>query len=249
MEQLFFPVTQKKASQAGIGRSSDANKNALFPTQLRNLRKEKGVSQDELSKILGVSKSTVGLWETGDTLPDARSLHDLAVYYEVSADYLLGLSDIKSYNAHPRIACELTGLSEEAFNRIWSITSHSSKSRNDALRQAMNAFLSNENFARLIAELKSCITYSRNIEHRLSSIANDNKYTEQGIPTDAIELLNYIKDKWSYEWESGERFYDFSDFSITVKAEQERGYSLFLCQNLFLKIVNEISEDIIRRKA
>lgn len=116
MEPLFFPVTQKKASQAGIGRSSDANKNALFPTQLRNLRKEKGVSQDELSKILGVSKSTVGLWETGDTLPDARSLHDLAVYYEVSADYLLGLSDVKTSDMAVRSICEYTGLTEESLD-------------------------------------------------------------------------------------------------------------------------------------
>ncbi len=110
MEQMFFPVTQKKAAQSGIGRSSEANKNALFPTQLRNLRKEKGVSQEELSKILGVSKSTLGLWETGDTLPDARSLHDLAVYYEVSADYLLGLSNVKTNDMAVKTICEYTGL-------------------------------------------------------------------------------------------------------------------------------------------
>ena len=41
MEQMFFPVTQKKASQTGVERSSAANKNAIFPTQLRDLRREK----------------------------------------------------------------------------------------------------------------------------------------------------------------------------------------------------------------
>ncbi len=116
MEQMFFPVTQKKASQTGTARSSAANKNALFPTQLRKLRKEKGVSQDELSKILGVSKSTLGLWETGDTLPDARSLHDLAVYYGVSADYLLGLSDVQTANMDVKAICEYTGLTEKALS-------------------------------------------------------------------------------------------------------------------------------------
>lgn len=116
MEQMFFPVTQKKASQTGVERSSAANKNAIFPTQLRDLRREKGVSQDELSKILGVSKSTLGLWETGDTLPDARSLHDLAVYYGVSADYLLGESGVKTANPEIQATCKYTGLSEESIN-------------------------------------------------------------------------------------------------------------------------------------
>lgn len=116
MEQMFFPVTQKKASQTGVERSSAANKNAIFPTQLRDLRREKGVSQDELSKILGVSKSTLGLWETGDTLPDARSLHDLAVYYGVSADYLLGGSGVKTANPEIQAICKYTGLSEESIN-------------------------------------------------------------------------------------------------------------------------------------
>lgn len=113
---MFFPVTQKKASKTGVEWSSVANKNAIFPTQLRDLRREKGVSQDELSKILGVSKSTLGLWETGDTLPDARSLHDLAVYYGVSADYLLGESGVKAANPEIQAICKYTGLSEESIN-------------------------------------------------------------------------------------------------------------------------------------
>lgn len=93
MEQLFFPVTRREAERQGIPFSSVKNKKAHFPSQLRELRKGKGISQAALAKTLGVSKSTVGLWETGDTLPDAKSVYELAVYFEVSADWLLGLSD------------------------------------------------------------------------------------------------------------------------------------------------------------
>lgn len=100
MERMLFPVTRREAERVGIAYSSEANKNALFPSQLRELRKEKGVSQDALSKVLGVSKSTIGLWETGDTLPDAKSLYDLARYFDVSSDYLLGLSKAKKQEFH-----------------------------------------------------------------------------------------------------------------------------------------------------
>ena len=93
MEQLIFPVTKKEAEKNGKTYSSEANKKALFPSQLRDLRKKKGISQETLAHDLGVSKSTIGLYETGDTLPDAKTLRDLAVYFGVSADWLLGLSD------------------------------------------------------------------------------------------------------------------------------------------------------------
>lgn len=92
MEHPFFPVTKREAERQGIEFSSKANKDAPFPSQLRELREKKGVTQAVLAKVLGVSKSTVGLWETGDTLPDAKSLRDLAEYFGVTADFLLGLS-------------------------------------------------------------------------------------------------------------------------------------------------------------
>lgn len=92
MEQMFFPVTRREAERQGVEFSSKVNKNTPFPTRLRELRAEKGVSQGELSRVLGVSKSTVGLWETGDTLPDARYVRALAEYFGVTADFILGLS-------------------------------------------------------------------------------------------------------------------------------------------------------------
>ena len=243
MERLFFPVTQKKASQAGLEHSSVANKKALFPTQLRDLRKEKGVSQEELSYVLGVSKSTIGLWETGDTLPDAGSLHDLAVYYGVSADYLLGLSDIKTNKAHPRVVCELTGLSEEAFKAIWAISCSEQKYGNRKLKDAMNEFLSNKKFVSLMMELKSCITESENVGAEVSKLSS---YADDEFPSDPIDLLNYAKEKWDYRWDSGERYHGFNAGFDVVEAEEKRGYSLFSCQNTFMEIIKEISETEIR---
>lgn len=118
MEQMHFPVTRRDAERSGVPYSSEANKNALFPSRLRELRKEKGVSQDVLSKVLGVSKSTVGLWETGDTLPDAKAIFDLANYFDVSADWILGRSDLKSTDIDVRKICDLLPLSELAVQTL-----------------------------------------------------------------------------------------------------------------------------------
>lgn len=108
-----FPITKKEAERQGLEHSSVANKNAKFPTRLRDLRNSKGMSQATLAKELNVSKSTIGLWETGDTLPDAKSLYALAKIFGVSSDYLLCLSDVSSTDADVAAVCEATGLEEE----------------------------------------------------------------------------------------------------------------------------------------
>ena len=118
MERLIFPVTKKEAEKSGRKYSSEENKKALFPSQLRDLRKEKGISQETLARDLGVSKSTIGLYETGDTLPDAKTLHDIAIYFDISADWLLVLSTVPTSNKNVRDVCEYTGLSAEAVSAL-----------------------------------------------------------------------------------------------------------------------------------
>lgn len=96
MEIPIFPTTQKEAEKQGVQYSSANNKNCQFPSRLRELRESKGVSQAALAKEIGVSKSTVGLWETGDTLPDAKSICILAAFFDVNTDYILCQSDYRN---------------------------------------------------------------------------------------------------------------------------------------------------------
>ena len=50
---------------------------------LRDLRKEKGQTQEEIAERFGVSSKSVSRWETGKSLPDLANLVELADYYEV----------------------------------------------------------------------------------------------------------------------------------------------------------------------
>ena len=50
---------------------------------LKQLRKEKGLTQEELAEKFFVSSRTVSRWETGSNLPDLSTLIDLAEYYDV----------------------------------------------------------------------------------------------------------------------------------------------------------------------
>ena len=61
--------------------------------KIRNLREEKGLTQPELAKLVGVSNGTVSFWENGENEPKASYVRKLATVFEVTSDYLLGLED------------------------------------------------------------------------------------------------------------------------------------------------------------
>lgn len=66
-------------------------------------RREKGLTQEELAAYLGVTKASVSKWETGQSYPDILLLPELATYFDISVDELLGYSpqlcskDIRKY--------------------------------------------------------------------------------------------------------------------------------------------------------
>lgn len=61
--------------------------------RLKELREDKHLSQVGLANATGLSKSAIGRWELGQAEPTASALITLAKFFNVSADYLLGLTD------------------------------------------------------------------------------------------------------------------------------------------------------------
>lgn len=63
--------------------------------RLRELRREKGLSQAEVAAILGVDRRTYSSYETGVNSINAQTLIKLSSIYSASVDYMLGLSDTR----------------------------------------------------------------------------------------------------------------------------------------------------------
>lgn len=64
--------------------------------RLKLLRKELKKTQSDLANILGITVSAYGNYELGQREPDNANLVKLARYFNVSTDYLLGLSNERS---------------------------------------------------------------------------------------------------------------------------------------------------------
>ena len=64
-----------------------------FGEKLKYLRKEANIGQNQLAETLKISNASISYWETGKQLPSAEAVYKLAVFFSVSADYLLGIDE------------------------------------------------------------------------------------------------------------------------------------------------------------
>lgn len=65
--------------------------------KIKALRKRNHLTQNDLAKLLNITQSTIALYENGKKVPTLENLLALANYFNVSTDYLLGLSTTGSY--------------------------------------------------------------------------------------------------------------------------------------------------------
>jgi transcriptional regulator with XRE-family HTH domain len=68
---------------------------ATFNQRMKELRTEKNITLEDLAKVLSTTKSTLSRYENNLRTPNANFINQLAKYFDVSADYLLGNTDIK----------------------------------------------------------------------------------------------------------------------------------------------------------
>lgn len=99
-----------------------------FKDRLKELRKAKGLSQVTLAERLGLSKSTVGAYETGDITPSVDALNLIADFFNVDMNYLLGKEDqsrfFMDYDLY-NVASELS-----ADSKLFAVVEKASKDSN-----------------------------------------------------------------------------------------------------------------------
>lgn len=68
-----------------------------FPRRLRRLREQKKKTQQVVGDFCGVSRSMISVYESGEVEPTASVIRKLANYFDVSSDYLLGLTEKENF--------------------------------------------------------------------------------------------------------------------------------------------------------
>ena len=66
----------------------------MLGERIKIIRKENDMTQNDLAKAFDLSPSTIAMYESGNRNPDADTLKKMAAYFDVSVDYLLGITNI-----------------------------------------------------------------------------------------------------------------------------------------------------------
>ncbi|MBE6746817.1 MAG: helix-turn-helix transcriptional regulator [Ruminococcaceae bacterium] len=84
--------------------------------KIKNLRERNNMTQTEMAKKLGITRSSVNGWEMGISAPSTQSIVELSKLFDVSTDYLLG--------AEKTATISISGLSNKDIELIHTIISH-----------------------------------------------------------------------------------------------------------------------------
>ena len=126
----------------------------MFAERLKELRKEKNLTQVQLAEALGVSKGTIAMWEIGKREPNFETLNRLSDIFDKRIDYILGYSNDAS---SPRFT-------EEDIDQLgrWEVE--------DQFREIIMAYLSLDEYGKTAVE--SLIKAEKLRCHEQQSICN-----------------------------------------------------------------------------
>ena len=108
--------------------------------QLRKLRKERGLRQKDLAEVFGIAQTTVANYEVGIRFPDELTLHQVADYFGVSLDYLLGRSEVSASAGRlpgPVSRGEKSELTDDARYYLEHVLTSNRNKAEDFLREMM----------------------------------------------------------------------------------------------------------------
>ena len=88
----------------------------MVADKIKTLREQKGITQAELAKQLGITRSSVNAWEMGISVPSTQYIVELAYIFKVSTDYLLGVDTTATVS--------VAGLSEKDIQIVNALIYH-----------------------------------------------------------------------------------------------------------------------------
>lgn len=118
-----------------------------FADRLKQLREIRGITSAALADALGITHQSLSLYENAKRTPNAIVLHDIAVYFDVTSDFLLGISGEKNESEKIYAAQKYTGLSCEtvmALNKAKDDDSAGRILRMEAIKCILEDFEHNE---------------------------------------------------------------------------------------------------------
>ena len=160
----------------------------VFPSRLRGLLEETRTTQQEIKDVLKVNtRQAVTGYIDGTTQPTIDKIQALSKHFNVSADYLLGLSDNREIQGSNRESAEYTGLTENAVDVL-----HGEKEmENTVYLKMLSAIISDQGFFDFLERCTLCTHKAKHLKERPED-ADIVRYMLYDISDDFRTILNRI---------------------------------------------------------
>ncbi|WP_455125160.1 helix-turn-helix domain-containing protein [Ruminococcus sp.] len=159
-----------------------------------SLREEKGETQQELANAIGITRQSLSRYEIAARTVNAEVLGALARHFGVSADYLLGLSDVRSTEQDMRTACEVTQLSEKAVKMLKDNAGYKEAFYQEKLLPILNAMLETKDFYRIIDSMNTIIASQKKITVNVKTKFTPNVKTKF-IPKEMEQIFGIANER------------------------------------------------------
>lgn len=188
-----------------------------FHSRLKQILSETDTTQQELADILGVQRQTVSLYVNGQIRPDISALSAIGQHFDVTTDWLLGLTDDRK--KHPTAVDEM-GLSEESIDKIKSYNEYGNYGQK-LETSSLDMIISHIDFEELLGTLDEAF-------HRCHKtlIAHSHGETETAGEKVAMQAAKEL---------GGTRW-------TVITSAKYAQYLIYRAQQLFNRIISDISE-------
>lgn len=209
---------------------------SVFVKRLKEIVGE-NATQKEIAGKVGVERATVGYWLSGKITPNSTTLQMIAKAYNVSVNWLIGNTDIKSADPNITTVCSFTGLSEKSIQKLADLT----KYNNGSFKNCLDLFFTNPKFDMLpIALRKYLNTKSAHEDYKQKLISLLKQYNIQVTDIDKQAAQIY------YIASTEPNGYD-PNVVICAKAvaelKTELEFSEYMIQQSMVKILSEYNKE------
>lgn len=202
-----------------------------FPSRLRKLMEETKTTQRELALAIGVRPQTVSLYVQGQSFPDVNGLARIANYFSISADYLIGNSEMPNTDLTMQDIHKMTGLSAGAICKLQNIYE---KNRKTAFSDIISLLIEDSNaeyYLSIIGELISCSIEETGEEIISVGVAGSEmrlpkeKMLKTIFQTSFIDALPRIVSEYGCQFDKtpNQRTEEYFELLLTLRKQKDSG--------------------------
>lgn len=146
----------------------------MILVKIKDLRDEHDLTQVKMAKIMRVSKSTYGRWETDEAIIPLNHLNNLCNYFKVSMDYITGLSKEKTYeNINKKLNKEIIGARLKDFRKNNNLTQEKLAAEINTTHSTISAYENGKTMILTAFAYNICKKYNVSLDYLVGRIDED----------------------------------------------------------------------------